>query len=88
MTEKTLMIEYTPDDDALHVSFREIEPGEVVANRELDERRIVDLAIADEVVGVEFLGVSEGIDLSGVPRAADIRQALRSLSTIRVLSAA
>ncbi len=88
MTDGTLMIEYVPHDDALHVSFREIELGEVVSNRELDERRIVDLTAGDEAIGVEFLYVSEGIDLNGVPRAADIREALRSLSSIRVLSAA
>ncbi len=69
---------YDPTVDALYIAFRAIAPGEATRSRELDERRRVDLNNAGEILGVEILSLAQdGIDLSGVPRANEIRALLR-----------
>jgi uncharacterized protein YuzE len=46
---------------------------------DLDEDRRVDYAADGTPIGVEFLDVDEGVNLDGVPRAAEIAEALRPL---------
>lgn len=58
---------YDPEADALYVELRD---GEASATQKLlDDLRIVDYSADGEVVGVEFVCASEGIDLSDVPSA-------------------
>jgi uncharacterized protein YuzE len=78
-----MIIEYDDEADALYVAFEHIEPGAAKQQRELDERRIVDLDADGEPVGVEFLDYSNGVDLEGVPRADEIVQALIALMAPR-----
>ena len=41
--------------------------------------RMIDYATDGSVVGVEFLAPSRGVDLSGIPRDADVERALTGL---------
>jgi len=70
-------IRYDTEADALMVWFRD--PGAHLRARILDDLRFVH---EDEegVAGVEFIEVSGGIDLRGVPHADEIREALRCLA--------
>ncbi|MPZ99417.1 MAG: DUF2283 domain-containing protein [Dehalococcoidia bacterium] len=43
---------------------------------ELDERRILDVADDGSVTGVELLYVSNGVDVTGLPRADEIASLL------------
>jgi uncharacterized protein YuzE len=79
-------VTYDPEADAMYVSFRSVEPGGVRDSLELDESRHVDYDYDDEQVGVEFLNVSDGVNLDGVPRAAEIRTTLERLLATRLSS--
>lgn len=81
-----LLLQYDPEADALYVSFRELRPGEGRGSREIDESRFVAYDYDDQIVGVEFLNVRDGIVLEGVPRAEDIRQAIERLLDTRLVS--
>lgn len=77
-----IQIRFDPEADAITVSFRPIEPGEVASTRQIDERRLVDYDSAGEPIGVELLYVSEGINLDGLPRAEEIRKALTAFPVV------
>ena len=75
---------YDPTADAAYVYLRKIEPGDAVRQVELfggltPGMRLVDYDREGRVLGVEFLAVSEGIDLDGVPQAEAVYRALLSL---------
>lgn len=72
-------IRYDPEADAIYVSLREVEDGGVARSRRLGSyRRVVDYDEAGEVVGVELLEASRGLDLSAVPEADAIADAIRA----------
>jgi uncharacterized protein YuzE len=73
-----MMFRYDDEADALYVYFRHIEPGGAKDVRNLDEFRNVDLDAAGNPIGVEFLCVKDGVDLTGVPRAEEIEKLLRN----------
>lgn len=75
-----MLLQYDDEVDALYVSFRKIEPGGVKKVRMVDERRNVDYDAGEESIGVEFLCVSEGIALEGMPRADEIARALQAFA--------
>ena len=81
-----MMVRYDPDADALYVRFTDA----VVAytddvSRGRQYERGVDYAEDDTPIGVEFLNVSRGVDLTEIPRAAEIAAALERVRGIRVL---
>ena len=78
-----MLIEYDPEADAIFASFRHINPGEDRGATVLDDCRMIHYDAANEVIGVEFLGVSEGIDLTDVPRADEIAAALRAFPQVQ-----
>ena len=86
MTPNTqgLLVRFDPLADALYVSLRPMTPGIVKRSHRLDERRAIDYDERGEVIGVELLYPSEGVDLEGLPRADDIRDALAQLVSMRV----
>lgn len=45
----------------------------------LDSARIIDYAADGSVIGVEFISPSRGVNLAGVPRAADVEREVRRL---------
>ena len=72
----------TYDTDAA-IYVRLGQPGLAVADtREVDWQRIVDYAEDGELIGVELLRVSKGIDLTGVPEAERVAEAIRSLPKV------
>jgi uncharacterized protein YuzE len=75
----SLRIEHDPEADAVYVPFAP--SGTIRAQRartrRLDRRRFVDETADGTVLGVEILAVSEGADLTGLPRADEIAAALR-----------
>ena len=79
-----LRAEYDTDADAVYgyLSDREYSHG-----RDLDTGRRIDYAADGSVVGVELLSPSAGVDLTELPRAADLAVLLRRLE-LRVLQPA
>lgn len=75
-----MLLQYDDQADALYVSFREVEPGGISTVRMVDERRNVDYDAANEPVGVEFLCVSDGISLDGIPHGDRIAHALQAFA--------
>ncbi len=72
-----MMVRYDPDADALYVRFADA----VVAytddvSRGRQYERGIDYAEDDTPVGVEFLNVSRGVDLTDIPRADEIARLL------------
>ena len=55
---------YDPDADAIYVHLSE---GQSARSKVLDDLRIIDFSSDGEVIGVEFISVSGGIDLSDLP---------------------
>jgi uncharacterized protein YuzE len=62
--------------DAVYV---QLSAAEVAKTRSLDDMRMVDYAADGTPAGVEFLGVSGGVDLTGVPERQTVEHALRDL---------
>jgi uncharacterized protein YuzE len=80
--ECQVIVRYDPEADLIYVILEDGE-GEVFGEEELDEhQRIVHRDARGEIVAVEFLLASRGIDLTGLPRAAEIADALRSLQRV------
>ena len=58
------MISYSEESDAVYIQLSD-EP--IVHTRVIDDARIVDYDKDGQVVGVELLGASAGLDLRGLP---------------------
>lgn len=75
-----MFVTYDSEVDALYGWFRARRAGDVARTVQLDDRRNVDYDADDEALGIEILGAREvGVDLSGVPYAAEIAATLREL---------
>lgn len=59
-----MRLAYDRTADALYLTVR---PGKVDRTDPLDDSRLVDYDHAGDVLGYEFLGVSEGITTNGIP---------------------
>jgi uncharacterized protein YuzE len=76
---------YDRKHDVVYVEFLAADSDQQVA---LDDTAIIDYAADGSVVGVEFISPSRGVNLDGVPRAADIEREVRRLGLpIRTLPA-
>ena len=64
MTKFTPHATYDPDADALYVHLLDLE---VVRSTPLDDLRIIDHSADHRMIGIEFLGVSGGVDLEDIP---------------------
>jgi uncharacterized protein YuzE len=76
-----VFITYDSDADALYVQLRPPQDG-VVETDEIDIYRYVDYDEQGQIIGVEFLGVSRGIDLTDVPEAQRVAEAIRTLPVV------
>jgi uncharacterized protein YuzE len=76
MTSQYPIIDYSPESDAIYVALTD---RLVSRQRHLDDYRILDLAEDGSIVGVELLGVSGGVDLTGLPNQAVLRQAVEPI---------
>ena len=79
-----LHLKYDLEADVIWVQLQDAAGR--TAGDQVDEYRILHYDETDTPVAVEFLFVSKGINLDGIPHAAEIREAIGSLG--RVLSAA
>lgn len=70
-------VRYDPDVDALYIKLRE--PVGHIETDFIDVARYVDYDEEDNVVGIEILDVSTGVDLDGLPEAELVAQVLREL---------
>jgi len=70
-----MQVSYDEEADAMYVRFRPRE-GHIKSTR-LDEQRVLDRDDTG-VVGVEFLFVSRGVNLEGLPEADRIAEVMRS----------
>lgn len=64
------------------MSFEPRGAGDVVRTFELGDGRQVDYGADDLLLGVEFLAVSQGVNLDDVPRVEDVRAPLASLPKV------
>jgi uncharacterized protein YuzE len=72
-----MIVQYDPEANALYVEFSDKPHAytEDVSRGQQYERGI-DYAEDHTPIGIEFLNVSRGVDLTDIPRAADIEAAL------------
>jgi uncharacterized protein YuzE len=67
-------VTYSQQADAVYVCLSD---ATVVRTRALGDWRNADYGTDGSVIGVEFLGVGAGLDLSGVPKRDEIEQLLK-----------
>lgn len=79
-----MMLTYDPEADAMYVSFVRRHDGDVARTIELGDDRQADYGEDGTLLGVEFLGVSAGLNLDGVPREDDIRRIVAGLPRVSV----
>ena len=65
-------VTYDNEGDILYVALTTAEDKRVARSDTRNDLRIIDYAADGRVLGVEFINVSDGIDLSGVPEAETI----------------
>lgn len=68
--------EYDKKGDAAYFAFSS---AASVRQERLSNLRVIDYGANGDVVGVEFISPSRGMDLTGVPRAAEIERSARRL---------
>jgi len=71
-----MKVELNRQHDAAYFAFSATAS---VRQVKLDNARIIDYAADGSVVGVEFISPSRGVNLAGVPRAAEVEREIRRL---------
>ena len=71
-----MKVQFDRRHDTLYVQYSTV-PSARQERRSGD--RVIDYGADGSVVGVEFLSPSRGVDLSGVPRHAELERALTGL---------
>ena len=61
------------DGDA-NSAYVVLSDDEVKKTKKLDQNRLLDLDAQGEVVGIEFLNISAGVNLSDLPRGEELRK--------------
>ena len=69
-------VRFDRKDDVAYVEFSSADSARQIA---LDDATIIDYAADGSVVGVELISPSRGVNLTGVPRAAEIEREVRRL---------
>jgi len=67
---------YDPEADALYVHLIDVE---VARSSSLDDLRIIDYSADRRVIGVEFLGVTGGVDLDDIPHRPKVEELIGEL---------
>ena len=68
---------HDPEADAIYVHLSE---GEAARSKPLDDLRIIDYSRDGGVIGVEFISVSGGIDLSDLPHHDKVEKLIGELN--------
>ena len=63
-------------DRAASMAYVRLTAAKIHYTENFGDHRLVDYDEADEVVGVEFIGIDGGADLDGLPEAERVRAAL------------
>ena len=71
------MISYSQESDAVYIQLSD---EEVARTHPVDDARIVDYDAKGQVVGVEILGASAGIDLRDLPEGERLEAEARFLN--------
>lgn len=69
------IVEYDPDEGVAYVRLSE---AEISWTKSVDDSRLVDYAADGAVVGIEFLDVVDGIDLTGLPMRDRVEPLVRA----------
>ena len=67
----TIKLELSRDTNA---AYAVLSDDEVKKTKKLDQYRLLDLDAEGEVVGIEFLNISAGVNLSHLPRGEELRK--------------
>ena len=62
-------VKFNDVGDILYVRLRE---GRITATRTFGDDRLVDVDADGDVLGVEFIGIEDQVDLRGLPAEADL----------------
>ncbi|MHB1416441.1 MAG: DUF2283 domain-containing protein [Chloroflexota bacterium] len=65
--------EYDSNADCAYIRLNDLPHG---YSKEIDETRFVDYAKDGQVIGIELLYVSSGVDVSGLPFESEIAKVL------------
>jgi uncharacterized protein YuzE len=89
---EVMILKYDPEADAAYVSVGGPMPDGGVARTEDvslggQYERGIDYGADGQILGYEFLNVSRGVDLSGLPHRAELGALFVCLKGIRVLEA-
>jgi uncharacterized protein YuzE len=68
---------YDQDSDAIYVMLSD---ADVERSTSIDDFRIIDYSASGKVVGVEFLGVGGGVDLSDIPYRNTVERLINELN--------
>jgi uncharacterized protein YuzE len=71
------MISYSPESDAVYIQLSD---RDVAHTRTIDDARIIDYDADWQVVGVELLGASAGLDLRDLPERDRLEAEARVLN--------
>jgi uncharacterized protein YuzE len=66
-----IKLELDPQADAAYVLLTD---GEVASTKKLDACRLLDLGADGEIIGIEFLHVSAGVDLTDLPLREELHR--------------
>ena len=72
-----LKSEYDLQADAAYVYLRSRRNVAYASTERLDGSRFMDLGADGEPIGIDFMDVSRGVDLTGIPRMEEVAEALR-----------
>ncbi len=65
-------------NDAGDILYVRLSDGDVKETREFGDHRLVDFDAGGEVIGAEFIGLDDGVDLRGLPDHCRLHDALLS----------
>ena len=71
-------------DEAADAAYLEFSDATFDHMERLDDQRAVDYAADGTVIGVEMLSPARGVDLAGLPHAAEIERVLRARGFRRI----
>lgn len=69
-----VQVDYDNEEDVLYVHL--VPATEVARSQCLDDHRLIDYSADGSVVGIEFIDASLGVDLSTLPFAHKVEQAI------------
>jgi uncharacterized protein YuzE len=71
-------------DETADAAYLEFSDATFDHMERLDDQRAVDFAADGTVIGVEILSPARGVDLAGLPHAAEIERVLRARGFRRI----